>query len=142
MKKLTAKRFLLLTIASTLLTACNSSPTVSFANTLSGIWRVEKIQETPIIFKSQVKLIFHADGRLTGKASCNNFLSHYNVQKDLLAIKPMNTTRKMCTSDLMQQESKLLKILNKVRRFQSSNDQLSMFDQQGHLLLKANKTKK
>jgi heat shock protein HslJ len=47
----------------------------------------------------------------------------------------------MCLPALMIQEAKFLQALDKIRRFQLNNDQLSMFDQQGALQLKAKRTK-
>ena len=75
--------------------------------------------------------------RLSGNASCNNISSNYTSQNNSLDIGPLATTRKMCLPALMTQESQLLKALGKVKRFQLHNDELSMYDQQGGLQIKA-----
>jgi heat shock protein HslJ len=47
----------------------------------------------------------------------------------------------MCVPALMEQESTLLQALDRVSRFEISNGQLSLFDQQGTLQIKAKRTK-
>jgi heat shock protein HslJ len=54
---------------------------------------------------------------------------------------PIKTTRKMCSPELMQQESKLLKVLTKVKRFEVDNDQLTLLDHQGKPQLRAQRVK-
>ena len=53
----------------------------------------------------------------------------------------MAVTRKMCLPALMEQESRLLQALGKVKRFQLNNGELTMYDQQGSLQIKAKRTK-
>ena len=139
MKKI--KQLSLFVALLTTLTACNSSSAIPSPETLPGGWLVQSIQGQHIIAKSTVKLIFSSENRLSGSASCNNISTSYNTQDNSLSIAAIATTRKMCLPALMEQESTLLQALDRVRRFEINNGQLSMFDQQGTLQLKAKRTK-
>ena len=135
------KRLVLLVAISTTLTACNSSSALPSPETLPGTWLVGSIQGKAVIAKSKAQLIFTNKNMLTGSASCNNISTRYSSQNSTLKIGPIATTRKMCSPSLMDQEAVLLKALSKVKRFQLNNGELSMFDQQGALQLKAKRTK-
>ncbi len=135
------KQLVLLVTISTTLTACNSSTGLTAPETLPGIWLVESIQGKAVMTKSMAQLNFNQENKLTGSASCNNISSSYSTQNNSIHIGPVATTRKMCLPALMEQETRLLQALNKVKRFQLNNGQLSMFDQQGALQLKAQRTK-
>jgi len=134
------KRLVFLIAISTTLATCKST-TPSVPETLPGSWLVNSINDKAVIAKSMVQLKFTPKNMLSGYASCNNISSSYSSQKNAINIGPIATTRKMCLPALMIQEAMLLQALSKVRRFQLNNDQLSMFDQQGDLQLKAKRTK-
>jgi len=125
----------------TTMTACHSSAVISSPEALPGHWIVQSIQDQPIIAKSTAKLIFSPENRLSGLAYCNNISTSYNTQDNSISIAAIATTRKMCSPALMEQESTLIRALDKVRRFEISNGQLSLFDQEGTLQLKAKRTK-
>jgi len=134
------KRLVLLVAISTTLTACNSPSALSSPEKLLGSWVVSSIQDNPVIANSKVKLVFTEENKLTGSASCNNISTSYSSQNNTLKIAPIATTRKMCSPSLMKQESILLQSLRRVKRFQLHNGELSLFDQQGALQLKAKRT--
>ncbi|KGJ87739.1 META domain-containing protein [Colwellia psychrerythraea] len=135
------KRLTLILALSTQLIACNSSTTLPTPETLSGSWLVQSIKNKPVISQSSARLTFDQKNKLSGSASCNNISTSYSLQNNSISIGPIATTRKMCLPALMQQESLLLQALGKVKRFQLNNDQLSMYDHQGSLQIKATKTK-
>ena len=134
------KQLLLLMTISTTLTACNSSSTLPPPERLPGSWMISSIQDNPVIANSKATLVFTEENKLSGSASCNNISSSYSSQNNTLKIAPIATTRKMCAPALMKQEASLLQSLSKVKRFQLNDGELSMFDQQGRLQLKAKRT--
>jgi len=134
------KRLVLLAAISTTLTACNSSSALPSPEKLPGSWVVSSIQGKPVITNSKAQLVFTEDNKLTGSASCNGISTSYSSQNNTLKIAPIATTRKMCSPSLMTQEAILLQSLSKVKRFQLHNGELSLFDQQGSLQLKAKRT--
>jgi heat shock protein HslJ len=135
------KRFALLVAISTTLAACNSSSTLSAPEKLTGSWLVDSINGKPVITKSTTNLKFTEENMLSGSASCNSISTSYSSQDKAISIGPIASTRKMCLPALMDQEAIFLQALSKVRRFQLNNGQLSMFDPQGTLRVKAKRSK-
>ncbi|PKG84541.1 hypothetical protein CXF85_07995 [Colwellia sp. 75C3] len=135
------KQLVLLIAISTTLAACNSSSSLAAPETLPGSWLVDSIKGKPVIANSMAKLKFTPKNNLSGSASCNNISTSYSSKKNAISIGPIATTRKMCLPALMDQEANFLQALSKVKRIQLENGQLSMFDQQGFLQLKAKRAK-
>ncbi len=134
------KQLVLLVAISTTLTACNTSSALPSPEKLPGSWVVSSIQGKAVIINSKARLVFTEGNKLTGSASCNSISTSYSTQNNSLKISPIATTRKMCSPLLMEQEAILLQSLSKVKRFQVQDDELSLFDQQGSLQLKAKRT--
>lgn len=94
-----------------------------------GEWVVEDIDERGIIDRSRVTLNFWRDGRVTGRASCNNFMGQYQLTGEGLSIGQTATTRMACAPSLMEQEQRVLRNLENLQGFD--------FDETGALLLRA-----
>lgn len=108
----------------TTLAGCGGDP----ARLLQGVeWVVEDINGGGIIDRSRVTLNFWQDGRITGRASCNNLMGNYQLSGEGLGIGPLATTRMACPDSLMKQEQRVLDSLQQVQRFD--------FDATGALLL-------
>ena len=108
------------------LKGCGGNP----ARLLQGAeWVVEDINAGGIIDRSRVTLNFWQDGRITGRASCNNLMGQYQLSGEGLSIGQVATTRMACAPALMAQEQRVLDTLAQVQRFD--------FDQTGALLLHA-----
>lgn len=90
---------------------------------LQGVeWVVEDIDGGGIVDGSRVTINFLADGRVGGKASCNNFMSGYELTGEGLAFGQTATTMMACVPALMQQERRFLDALEAVRRFDFNQD--------------------
>jgi len=135
------KKLALLAALSTTLVACNSSSTLSSPEKIPGSWHVSSIENKAVIADSQAQLTFNIENKLSGSASCNIIFANYTIEGDAISIGPIAATQKMCLPASMNQEQTLLQALNKVTRFKLSNGELSMYDQQGTLQLKAKRTK-
>ena len=139
------KQFIIVTFLFLTLSACNNTArnkTVGVSQqSLAGKWLISSIGEQTVINNSVPTLTFDKKLSLSGQASCNNFLTRYKLDKKTLGMGPITTTRKMCSPKLMKQESKLLKVLTKVKRFEIDNAQLTLLDQQGKPQLKAQRVK-
>jgi heat shock protein HslJ len=133
------KTLTLLIAISTTITACSNKNSLS-SETLHGNWKIQAINNKPVN-NSTAYLNFNKENKMSGSASCNNLSSSYSTKDNTLTIFPIATTRKMCSSDLMEQEARLLQSLNKVKLFELDNGQLSLYDQQGQLQVKAKRTK-
>ena len=96
------------------LTGCGGEP----ASLLQGAeWTVMAIDGKPLIAGSKPTLTFAPDGRLTGHASCNRFMSQYTLSGEGLAIGQAAGTRMMCEATLMDQEQAFLSALSGTQGF-------------------------
>lgn len=88
--------------------------TSSAARLRAGEWTVENIGGQGVIDDSQPTLLFGEDGQLSGNASCNRLVASYTVQDDKLTISPGGLTMMACPPAVMDQERKLVDLLNTV----------------------------
>lgn len=100
------------------LKGCGGDP----AALLHGAWVVEEIDSTGIIKGSQLTLNFSAEGRVSGKASCNIYTGKYVLSGESLRIGPTAATMMACEPRLMQQEQAFLARLETIRRFDLAAD--------------------
>lgn len=84
-------------------------------------WVVEDIAGR-MIDRSRATLDFGVDGRLAGRASCNAFTTTYTLTGESLAIGTTATTMMNCAPALIEQEKRFLDILQRVRRFDVTDD--------------------
>lgn len=102
-----------------ILAGCGGEP----ASLLQGAeWSVMAIEGAPLVAGSQVTLNFAPDGQLSGRASCNNFMSQYTLSGEGLAIAQGAGTRMMCDAALMDQERTFLATLGSVQNFSIDAD--------------------
>lgn len=93
-------------------------------------WVVEDIGGT-LIDGSRPTLDFGVDGRLAGRASCNAFTTTYTLTGESLTIGTTATTMMSCAPELIEQEKRFLDILQRVRRFDiTENGALVLEDDQ------------
>lgn len=83
---------------------------------------VEEIDSTGIIEGSQPTLNFSAEGRVSGKASCNSHTGKYVLGGEGLSVGPTAATIMACDPRLMQQEQAFLARLETIRRFELAAD--------------------
>jgi heat shock protein HslJ len=81
-------------------------------------WVVESIDGGAIAEGARATLVFGADGRLSGSASCNNYTGGYRLSGEGLSFSDAATTRKACLPPLMEQERKFLEALHAMDRFE------------------------
>jgi heat shock protein HslJ len=62
-------------------------------------------------------LLFGSDGRLSGHASCNRLLAGYTISGSRLNVTDPGLTMMMCEPALMDQERRLLDVLNSVQSY-------------------------
>lgn len=96
------------------LTGCGGDP----ASLLHGReWVVETIDGKGLVDRSRATLNFGADGRVAGRASCNNFTAQYTLTGETLTVSKAASTMMACPDALMDQEKRFLDVLGSVRRF-------------------------
>lgn len=103
-------------------------------------WRVTNINNgkqavTSLINHSKLTVDFGADGKLTGFAGCNNYMTRYEVEGKKMTIKPANSTRKMCGEPvgIMDQEAQFLNALATVATYRFDGKRLELRTADGAL---------
>lgn len=90
---------------------------------LRGVeWVVEDINGGGIIDRSRATLVFGADGRLSGRGSCNTYTGGYVAEGDTLKVANVAATMMACAPALMNQEAKFHDVLKSVTRFEIRAD--------------------
>lgn len=85
-------------------------------------------------------LHFSEDGTVSGNAGCNSYSSQYRGGGDQLVFGPLASTLMYCTDeDAMEQEGRLLSLLEEVRSFEIDGDILMMYGAGGREILVAGK---
>lgn len=96
------------------LAGCGGTP----ESLLHGEWLVEDIDGAGLVEHSRVTLDFRPDGRLSGRASCNAYTTHYTVTGAGLRLNAnIAATRMACPEALMRQEKAFLGILQTVAAY-------------------------
>ena len=105
---------LMLSACATTGSSVSSGGNTSVTALQAGEWRVEDIAGAGVIDNSPATLLFGADGRLSGNASCNRLIASYTIEGSKLTISPAGTTMMACPPALMDQERKLVDLLGTV----------------------------
>lgn len=96
------------------LSGCGGDP----ATLLQGAeWVVEDLRGAGIVDRSRATLAFAADGRVSGRGSCNRYTAAYSLTGEGMTISAPASTRMACAPALMQQEQRFFDLLAQVRRF-------------------------
>lgn len=96
------------------LTGCGGDP----ATLLQGAeWVVEDLRGAGVVERSRATLAFAADGRVSGRGSCNRYTASYALTGEGMTISRPASTMMACAPALMRQERIFFELLAQVRRF-------------------------
>lgn len=109
-----------------MLSGCGGDPLALLAG---DEWVVEDIDGGGVIDASRATLAFAPDGRVVGRASCNQYATEAALNGESLAFGATAVTRRACTEALMRQEHRFVDALSRVAGFD--------LDPTGALLLNA-----
>jgi heat shock protein HslJ len=99
-------------------------------------WVVEDIDRRGIIDRSRATLAFGADGRISGRGSCNDYTGRGTLDGESLRILELAVGARACTPALADQETRFLDRLRAIRRFQISPEgALLLHDDRAGLIL-------
>lgn len=95
-------------------------------------YRVEWIDERPLLEGSYLTITFGADDRAYGTGGCNHWFAGYGLEGEILRFSQVGSTRKACSPSLMEQEARFFSALEQVRRWDTSPlDQLRLWPDEG-----------
>jgi heat shock protein HslJ len=98
-------------------------------------WKAASIAGSEVIPGSDVTLTFHKDGKLSGKASINNYTSSWLASGYKILIAEGASTQMAGPRDLMEQESRFFEFLSETTRFDFRKEGLVLIDKNGQELL-------
>ena len=96
-----------------------------------SIWRVEKLQSTPLIEFSTLTLRFH-NHKISGSSECNRLYGSYEVTGDQIVIEVLERTEEKCMEPgIIQQDELFIDQLQKAARFSYSGNDLKLYAADG-----------
>ena len=75
------------------------------------------------------------DGQVNGQAACNSYSGPYQVDRNKVSFGLMTSTMMACQPTVMDQETGYLAALDLVASFEVKEESLTMFDQDGEVVL-------
>jgi heat shock protein HslJ len=90
-------------------------------------WVVQELGGT-VTSEPKPELAFGDDGRLTGTTGVNRVMGRYEVVEGLLTVADAATTRMAGAPEAMEQEQRLLALLDEPRAFVVTGDRLEVGD--------------
>ena len=80
-----------------------------------GLWRIDQAQREPIYDRTQARLEFGAEGRLTGHTGCKPMIATYTLEGGgKLRVGPVRTGSARCNAQQLEQEDRILTALESV----------------------------
>ena len=76
-----------------------------------GLWRVDQAQSEPIYDRSQARLEFGPDGKLSGHTGCKPMIGTYSLTGSQLRVGPVRTGTARCNPLQLEQEDRILTAL-------------------------------
>jgi len=103
----------------------------------TGSWLAENILGGGVLDRLQTILMIDEKGSMSGFGGCNTLRGKATFAGDALSFGPIMSTRKACSPAIMDQETKFLSALERVRRFtvDAVRRKLILFDEEGTPIL-------
>jgi len=76
-----------------------------------GLWRIDQAQREPIYDRTQARLEFGTEGRLTGHTGCKPMIASYTLEAGKLHVGPVRTGSARCSAQQLEQEDRILTAL-------------------------------
>ena len=115
-----------------LFASCNSEPVGG--ELANSYWTVStaKLDRQTIQFPkaADINLVF-SQGKLSGKAPCNNYFGAYSTEGAAIRLSDFGVTKRTC--DAMDQENAFLSLLSKAKTYSIKNDKLEIHCTNGQL---------
>ncbi len=99
---------------SLMLNACAATQPEAHRQLADSHWTVISLNDNVVASDAVATLNFSADGRLAGKAFCNNYMTQSQLVDKKLEISQIASTKMACEPSLMRLQSQFLGILHNV----------------------------
>jgi len=123
-------------LATAQLTGCAVPPEQTIARLVGVEWVVEDIGGRGVMDYARATLVFSADGRLSGRGSCNLYSARFTLTEETLVVSGLTTTDKRCAPAAMNQEARFLDLLRRAQTYGfDANGALTIYTADGQRLL-------
>ena len=86
----------------------------------------------PVIEGTTITLEFNSGGKIGGNGGCNSYGGDYQVRNESLCLSRIISTKRACVAqNAMQQEQRYFEALGSVGRFKLSDNQMTIFYDEG-----------
>lgn len=101
---------------------------VATTSTLEGTsWRLQDLGGTALLPDVEATIQFAAGGRVSGKASCNQYGGSATVSGESITFQPLILTRMACQDPINEQERLYVAALEGAERFVVQGDELLIY---------------
>lgn len=108
------------------------SPTTPKVQLTDSTWIAEDIDGKGVIDNAQSTLVFGADGRVSGRAACNQYGGKVTLSGASMIVDQVFSTKMACTAPaLMEQETRFLEALQSTRSYCMDGTKLVLLDAAG-----------
>jgi heat shock protein HslJ len=90
---------------------CASAPPPPQEPSIIGLWQAQEIAGAPVTGDKPITFSLYGDGRVVGRAGCNNYTTSYKRAGTAIAFGPMISTKMACAPEIMSQEQTYLTTL-------------------------------
>ncbi len=102
---------------------------------LTGItWQPIMVGDETIPEDSGMYILFEVDGSIKGHGGCNGFFGSLEQTESGIGVGPLGGTRMACPEAVMDRETDFMDAVGKIADFQSSNERMSLLDEDGGVL--------
>ncbi|EPJ44414.1 MAG: hypothetical protein OFPII_35190 [Osedax symbiont Rs1] len=112
-----------------LITGC-INPVKQQQQQLAGAWRISSIDGVVIKHVGPAKMLFSAEGKVTGNNGCNKFIGSYQPVGDHLNLSSLGTTRMACGGYADTVERAFNQAVAKVEHFLVKGNELFLTNEQ------------
>jgi putative lipoprotein len=119
-----------------LVTGCSlmrpDSPSTPKVELTGSTWVAEDIDGKGVIDNAQSTLVFGTDGRVSGRAACNQYGGEVTLNGASMVVDQVFSTKMACTAPaLMEQETRFLEALQATRSYRMDGTKLVLLDGTG-----------
>jgi putative lipoprotein len=108
------------------------SPSTPKVDLVGSTWLAEDIDGKGVIDNAQSTLVFGTDGRVSGRAGCNQYGGSVTLNGASLIVDQVFSTKMACTAPaLMDQETRFLEALQATRSYRMDGTKLVLLDGAG-----------
>lgn len=108
---------------------------------VEGAWRIDQAQREPTLDRSRARIVFGADGQMTGDTSCGPMRAPYSLKDRALKLGPIVSERGACGRLGLEQEDRILTGLEQAvsARVRPDDGLLELRDSEGRGVLRASR---